>query len=63
MMTRREVLIQLKKAGVKELSLLKYHCRDFENFMAFHYEWEIGRRGKTIKPLPFIARKSAGLIN
>jgi hypothetical protein len=63
MMTRREVLIQLKKAGVKEFSLLKYHCRDFENFMATHHDWEIGRRGKTIKPLPFIPPKPVGLIN
>ena len=37
MLTRREILIQLKSAGVREWSLLKYHCRDFEKYMAIRY--------------------------
>jgi len=37
MLTRREILIQLKDAGVKEWSLLKHHCREFELYWALRY--------------------------
>jgi hypothetical protein len=37
MLTRREILRQLRDAGVREWSLLKRHCRDFESYMAFRY--------------------------
>jgi hypothetical protein len=48
MLSRREVLIELKKLGVKEPSLLKAYLRDFEQYMKKNYGMEIikknGRR-------------------
>jgi hypothetical protein len=44
MLTRREILTQLKTAGVSEWFLLKRHCRDFENYMALRYGLTIARR-------------------
>ena len=44
MLTRREILNQLKRVGVKELSRLKRNCRDFENYMAVNYDYEIDRK-------------------
>jgi hypothetical protein len=41
MMTRRDVLDQLKRVGIHELSLLKKDCREFENYMAVYYGYKI----------------------
>ena len=41
MLTRREVLMQLRKVGVRELSELKSDCREFEQYMAVNYDYEI----------------------
>lgn len=41
MLTRREILIQLRKLGVKEPSLLKAYLRDFENYMKTNYGLDI----------------------
>ena len=41
LLTRREVLIQLKTLGVKEISLLKFYLRDFEKYMGTKYGIEI----------------------
>jgi hypothetical protein len=48
MMTRREVLEQLKRVGIKDLSLLKQSCRDFENYMAVHYDYEILKKERSV---------------
>ena len=55
MLTRREILNQLKRVGVKELSRLKRNCRDFENYMAVNYDYEIDR--KESQNLPSKERK------
>ena len=47
-MTRRDVLEQLKRVGIKDLSLLKRSCRDFENYMAVHYDYEILKKETSI---------------
>jgi hypothetical protein len=41
MLTRREILIQLERVGVRGCSLLKRNCRDFENYMAIRYDFKI----------------------
>ena len=46
-MTRREVLIELKRMGVTEPSFLKRYCRDFENYIKATYRYQI--RKKEIK--------------
>jgi len=60
MMTRREVLDQLKRVGIKDLSLLKRSCRDFETYMAVHYGYEILKKGKIIG-LPALPLKNPAL--
>ena len=47
-MTRRDVLEQLKRVGIKDLSLLKRSCRDFENYMAVHYDYEILKKERSV---------------
>jgi hypothetical protein len=44
MLTRREILIELERVGVRGCSLLKRNCRDFENYMAIHYDFRIPRK-------------------
>jgi hypothetical protein len=46
MLTRREVLIQLKTLGVREVSLLKLYLRDIEKYMETNYGMRILKRRK-----------------
>ena len=41
MLTRREVLMQLRRVGVRKLSQLKSDSREFEQYMAVNYAHEI----------------------
>jgi hypothetical protein len=50
MMTRRDVLEQLKRVGIQELSQLKRDCREFEKYMATCYDYEILKRETGAKP-------------
>jgi hypothetical protein len=50
MMTRRDVLNQLKRVGIHELSILKRDCREFENYMAIYYDYKILKKGNEPKP-------------
>jgi len=50
MMTRRDVLDQLKRVGIHELSLLKRDCREFENYMAVYYDYKILKKDSGAKP-------------
>ena len=43
MLTRREVLLQLKRVGVTEVSQLKIYLRDFEKYMAENHGVLINR--------------------
>ncbi len=52
MLTRREVLIELERMGVKEPYLLKRYCRAFENYIKINYNLEIIKKQREI-PLPF----------
>lgn len=51
MMTRRDVLDQLKRVGIQELSQLKKDCREFENYMSIYYDYKILRKESEAKPL------------
>ena len=44
MLTRRDVLDQLKRVGVKRISEFKGNCREFEQFMAVYYDYEIEKK-------------------
>lgn len=37
MLTRREILAQLRRVGVVKLSELKLHCKEFEEYMLVNY--------------------------
>ena len=52
MLTRREVLIQLKTMGVKEVSLLKVYLRDIEKYMGTNYGIEIMKAKRQKADLP-----------
>lgn len=43
MLTRREILDQLKAMGIKEASLLKVYLRDIEKYMESNYGMVVGK--------------------
>jgi hypothetical protein len=47
MLSRREILIQLRKLEVKEQSLLKAYLRDFEQYMKENYGLEIIKKNQS----------------
>ncbi len=44
MLSRRDVLIQLRKLGVRDQSLLKRYLRDFEKYMKDNYGLEVVKK-------------------
>jgi len=52
MLTRYEILKELKRMGVKEPCLLKAYLRDFENYIGTHYGLEIVKRKKKLDHSP-----------
>ena len=46
MLTRREVLAQLKRIGVKDPSLRKIYLQDFEKYMEMNYGLKFGQEEK-----------------
>ncbi len=53
MLTRREVLLQLKRVGVRTLSEMKRDCREFEQHMLVNYDYEISKKPEPrVKKLP-----------
>jgi len=52
MLTRRDILMELKRMGVRKQSLLKTYLRDFEKYIANHYSFEILKTQKELDPLP-----------
>ncbi len=53
MLSRREILIELRRLGVNQPSLLKTYLRDFEEYMKKNYGLDIikkgGRKGRETK--------------
>ena len=49
MLTRREVLAQMKKIGAKEPALRKIYLRDFEKYMEKNYGLKIGKEDNSGK--------------
>jgi hypothetical protein len=46
MLTRREVIAQLKRIGVRDPSLRKIYLQDFEKYMEMNYGLKIGKEEK-----------------
>ena len=57
MLSRRDVLIQLRTIGVRDQSLLKAYLRDFENYMKMNYGLEIKKRNPEFKEKAFQSNK------
>ncbi len=47
MLSRREILEQLKKLGVRSQSLLKAYVRDFERYMKENYGLEVAKKRRS----------------
>jgi len=53
MLSRREVLNELRRIGIKEPSLLKEYLEDFEHYLEINYGLRIATaRAKSEKILP-----------
>ena len=46
MLTRREILVQLRRVGIDRISMLKHDCREYEDYLAFHYDYEVAKKGQ-----------------
>jgi hypothetical protein len=46
MLTRREILAQLKRIGIEDSSLRKIYLQDFEKYMEMNYGLKIGEEEK-----------------
>jgi len=52
MLTRPDVLFELRKKGVKKPSLLKSYLRDFERYIANYYSFEVLKTKKRLNHQP-----------
>jgi hypothetical protein len=52
MLTRRDVLFELRKMGVKKPSLLKNYLRDFEKYIGNYYGFEVLKTKKRLDHQP-----------
>jgi hypothetical protein len=57
MITRREVLRELGRLGLRDLSEVKKGCREYEDYMAAFYGLNIIKRSKD-KPSPHSPARS-----
>ena len=46
MLTRREILVQLRRVGIDRLSMLKHDCREYKDYLAFNYDYAVARKKK-----------------
>jgi len=49
MLTRYEILAELRRVGVREPCLLKAYLRDFENYIGAHYGLKIVKTKKKME--------------
>lgn len=52
MLTRRDILTELNRMGVKKPSLLKNYLRDFERYVGTYYEFKISKTKKKLNHQP-----------
>jgi len=52
MLTRRDILNELKRMGVRKPSLLKNYLRDFERYIGTYYDFKISKSKKTLDHQP-----------
>jgi len=59
MLTRRDILNELKRMGVRKPSLLKSYLRDFEKYIGAYYDFKISKSNKTLDHQPIQNTKSS----
>ena len=52
MLTRRDVLSELRRMGVRKPSLLKNYLRDFERYIGTYYDFQISKTRKGLSEAP-----------
>ncbi len=52
MLTRRDILTELNRMGVKKPSLLKSYLRDFERYVGTYYDFKILKTNKKLNHQP-----------
>ena len=52
MLTRRDILTELKRMGVTKPSLLKDYLRDFERYIGTYYDFRISKVKKRLTHQP-----------
>ena len=59
MLTRHEILRELRRIGVKEPSLLKKYLKDFEHYMEINYGLEFDKRNGALQGITDLHTLSA----
>jgi len=59
MLTRQEILRELRRIGVKEPSLLKTYLQDFEHYMEINHGSEFGKRNGALQGITDLNTLSA----
>ena len=59
MLTRQEILRELRRIGVKEPSLLKTYLKDFKHYMEINHGSEFGKIKGALQGLPALDTPSA----
>jgi len=52
MLTRREILSELRRLGIKEPSLLKTFFEDFEHYMEINYGLRVVKSNEKLEDVP-----------
>jgi hypothetical protein len=52
MLTRRDILNELNRMGVRKPSLLKNYLRDFERYVGTYYDFKISKTKKKLNHQP-----------
>ena len=59
MLTRHEILRELRRIGVKEPSMLKTYLKDFEHYMQINHGSEFDERNGTLQGITDLNTLSA----
>lgn len=59
MLTRHEILSELRRIGVKEPSMLKIYLKDFEHYMEINYGPEFDKRNRALQGITHLNPLSA----
>jgi len=61
MVTHREVLMQVRRVGIKKVSRIKENCGEFEQSMAVKYDDEVAEKERLDPQAGSLRSPSAGI--